>query len=284
MSYYQTIYNRLRQLGFTEAGALGMLGNWDCESNCEPFRLQNDFSSTKYISKSYTQGVMNGSISRQQFGSDENGYGFAQWTYVNPAKTAGRKFNLYDFWKSSGRALDDPVMQCDFCWWEITDGGYTHVKSTVTLQTDLYTAVDKICRLYEQPYQNNVQARFDAAQRIKAQIDLNGWQSTAGQEEKPSDSDTPGIVPRPEPEPSQLKFETWPPRTIDVHCSGWPEVWLLQAILKCRGINVLVDGIWGSALTDKVKQFQQAHGLDADGAVGPMSWQRLGLSAEVFKK
>jgi peptidoglycan hydrolase-like protein with peptidoglycan-binding domain len=38
---------------------------------------------------------------------------------------------------------------------------------------------------------------------------------------------------------------------------------------------VLVDGIWGSLLTDKVKQFQQQSGLDADGAVGPMSWAKL---------
>ena len=101
-----------------------------------------------------------------------------------------------------------------------------------------------------------------------------------------------GLTVEPPKEPDPIKVddegipipETWPPRTIDSHCSGWPEVWMLQAILKCRGINVLVDGIWGSALTDKVKQFQQANGLDADGAVGPMSWNRLGLSAEVFKK
>lgn len=284
MSYYQTIYNRLRQLGFTEAGALGMLGNWDCESNCEPFRLQNDFSSTKYLSKNYTQGVMNGSISRQQFGTDEKGYGLAQWTYVNAAKTAGRKFNLYDFWKKSGRALDDPIMQCDFCWWEITVGGYAHVKPTVTLQTDLYTAVDKICRLYEQPYQNNVQARFEAAQRIKGQIDLNGWKSTAGQEEKPSDSAAPGADPGQEPEPSQPKLETWPPRVIDSHCSGWPEVWLLQALLKNHGLNVLVDGIFGDALSNKVRQWQRDNGLTPDGAVGPMSWTSLGISPEAFKK
>ena len=35
MSYTQTIYNVLRKRGLTQAAALGMLGNWWCESNCE---------------------------------------------------------------------------------------------------------------------------------------------------------------------------------------------------------------------------------------------------------
>ena len=42
MSYYQTIYNRLRKHGLTQAGALGMLGNFDCESNCEPNRVNKN--------------------------------------------------------------------------------------------------------------------------------------------------------------------------------------------------------------------------------------------------
>ncbi|MBO5638727.1 MAG: peptidoglycan-binding protein, partial [Oscillospiraceae bacterium] len=47
--------------------------------------------------------------------------------------------------------------------------------------------------------------------------------------------------------------------------------------------NVLTDGIWGSALTDKVILFQQANGLSADGVVGPMTWQRLGLDKKIFE-
>ena len=173
---YQTIYNRLRQLGFSEIGAIAMLGNWDMESGCEPNRLENDFSPYRSTSKSYTQGVSNGSISRQVFGSDRKGFGLAQWTFANQENTAGRKFNLYDFWKRSGKALDDPVMQCDFCWWELTSGGYAHVRSVATKETDLYTAVSKLCTQYEQPGVCNVDARFSAAKRIQGQINLNDWQ------------------------------------------------------------------------------------------------------------
>lgn len=268
MSYYQTIYNQLRQLGFTEAGALGMLGNWDCESNCEPNRVQGDFLPYRSESKSYTLGVMNGSISRQEFGSDQRGYGLAQWTYVNLSRTAGRKFNLYDFWKKSGRALDDSIMQCNFCWWELTVGGYAHVRPAVTENKDLYTAVDKICRLYEQPTVNNIDARFASAKRIKEQIDLNSWADDIPEPETPVEPDEPDYEPTPE-------TEYWPPRMIDEHCEGFPEIKLLQALLVCHGYNVVIDGIFGKALREKTEAFQREHGLDPDGCVGPMSWKKL---------
>lgn len=174
---YQKIYNRLRQLGFSEIGAVAMLGNWEAESGCEANRLENDFSPYRSTSKSYTQGVKNGSISRQTFGSDQKGYGLAQWTFVNEERTAGRKFNLYDFWKKSGKALDDAEMQCDFCWWEMTEGGYAHVRKYATDETDLYTAVSKLCTQYEQPSRNNIDTRFQAAKDIRSQLDLTGWES-----------------------------------------------------------------------------------------------------------
>jgi len=173
---YQKIYNRLRQLGFSEIGAVAMLGNWEAESGCEANRLENDFSPYRSTSKSYTQGVTNGSISRQTFGSDQKGYGLAQWTFVNQNGTAGRKFNLYDFWKRSERSLDDPIMQCDFCWWELNGGGYGHVRTVVTDETDLYTAVSKLCTQYEQPGNRNIDTRFSNAKKIRSQINLNDWQ------------------------------------------------------------------------------------------------------------
>ena len=75
MSYYQIVYNRLRHHGITEAGALGVLGNFDCESNCEPNRLQGDFSPYRNASKQHVQDVASGKISREQFARDERGFG-----------------------------------------------------------------------------------------------------------------------------------------------------------------------------------------------------------------
>ena len=174
---YQKIYSRLRQLGFSEIGAVAMLGNWNAESGCEPNRLENDFDSYRRVSRSYTQDVTTGKIGRQQFGTDRKGYGLAQWTFCNQANTEGRKFNLYDFWKKSGKALDDVEMQCDFCWWEMTVGGYSHVRKYATEETDLYTAVSKLCTQYEQPSRNNIDTRFQAAKDIRSQLDLNGWEN-----------------------------------------------------------------------------------------------------------
>ena len=54
MSYIQTIYNRLRKLGFSEIGAVAMLGNWNAESGCEPNRLENDFDSYRRGSRNCT--------------------------------------------------------------------------------------------------------------------------------------------------------------------------------------------------------------------------------------
>jgi len=79
MSNKQLIYKLLRNAGITEAGALGILGNWQAESGCEPNRLQGDFSSFRTVSKDYTARVMSGAISRDQFARDQKGYGLAQW-------------------------------------------------------------------------------------------------------------------------------------------------------------------------------------------------------------
>lgn len=274
MSYHQTIYNRLRQGGLTEAAALGMLGNWECESGCEPYRLQGDYSAYRTASKYYTSKVQTGVMSRREFGTDEKGYGLAQWTYVNKEKTAGRKYDLFDFWLQTGGAIDDVIMQVDFALYELHHG-YSHVWAEIKNCTDLRTATDIICRKYEQPYQNNVDARFAAAKEIMEQIDLNNWKNDADQTE-PSEpaTDDEGM-------PIQ---ETWPPRTIDFHCSAWPEVWLLQGLLKSHGYNVTSDGMWTNELTLKLQSFQKSEGLDADGVCGKNTWIKLGLNPAIFER
>ena len=174
---YQHIFNRLRQAGLTEAAALGFLGNWQQESGCEPGRIQNDFDPYRTASRLYTARVISGVISRQQFGTDQKGYGLAQWTYVDDARTAGRKFDLYDFWQRSGKALDDLDMQIDFALWELHHG-YAGVWGDLVACTDLWTATDIICRRFEQPANNNVGTRYGYAQEIRKQIDVDAWQQT----------------------------------------------------------------------------------------------------------
>lgn len=276
MSYHQTIYNLLRGYGLSEAGALGMLGNWECESGCEPYRVQGDYQASRAISKAYVNAIENGTQDRERFATDQKGFGLAQWTYPQ------RKRNLWVKAKTSGQRIDSVELQVEFAIWELGQAewcqGFTLLPYLKTAEA-IYDATDLICRKYECPAVNNVQARYETALRIRKELDLSGTAAVSDNETTETIGNVENyatvIVEKEDDSPAKPNVETWPPRVIDEHCTGWPEVWLLQAILKCRGYNVLVDGIWGQVLTDKVKQFQREHQLDADGAVGPMSWAKL---------
>lgn len=253
----QAIYNTLRGAGLTQAGALGVMGNLDCESGLEANRVQGDFSPYRTASKDYTARVTNGSISRDQFAKDSKGYGLAQWTYFS------RKYALYDWWKKSGKALDDGAMQAEFLLHElITEPQYTSLLQLLRTSTDLYECTKQFCTIFERPAINNVDARFASAKRLEGQLDLSG---SAPQPQEPV---SPGweLIPA---------TEFWPPRTICKGMNGY-DVMVLQAVLKARGWGVAhIDGEFGSFLEDVVKKFQAAYHLDVDGIVGPQTWAKL---------
>lgn len=250
---YQTIYNQLRANGLTEAGALGMLGNWDCESNCISYRLQGDYSYPYNESRQYTADVDSGRISRVQFMNDGKGYGLAQWTYWS------RKSNLYDFWKARGGSIGNEHLQVEFAISELV-GEFSGLLNMLRSSNDLYQCTKEICYKYENPAIKNVDQRFAAAQRIKGEIDLNP---------QPVPPEPPG----PEPGPPTQVF--WPPRTIDCHCVDWPEVTVLGSVLYCRGYLSYAAVAWDDEVTEAVKAFQRDAGLVPDGCVGPMTWGKL---------
>ncbi|HEX6291954.1 MAG TPA: peptidoglycan-binding protein [Herpetosiphonaceae bacterium] len=53
----------------------------------------------------------------------------------------------------------------------------------------------------------------------------------------------------------------------------------VQTLLVKNGRSVAVDGIFGSGTKSAVVNFQSAHGLSADGIVGPITWEHLVGSA-----
>lgn len=270
MTDLQLVYNLLRSGGLSEAGAIAMMGNWQCESVLDPWRMQGDLSADGARSHQYVAQVTSGAISRAKFGRDQIGFGLAQWTYVNPTGTAGRKFNLYDYWKSSGLALDSPAMQTRFAIWELQQcGEYASVYSFLrTVQMDeLWTAVDRICRKYEQPYYNNVQARYDAALAIAAQInpdDTSIPDEGEPEPEKPKEPDTASTV--------------YLPKSRQL-CRGMcgTDVLALQALLICRSQKPETDGVFGSDTDAAVRAFQKSAGLQADGIAGPLTWSAIGI-------
>ncbi|GLF93832.1 peptidoglycan-binding domain-containing protein [Streptomyces yaizuensis] len=54
-----------------------------------------------------------------------------------------------------------------------------------------------------------------------------------------------------------------------------PAVRAAQTLLRARGQSVPVDGVWAAAMTTKVKAFQRAQRLTADGVIGPRTWAAL---------
>ncbi len=252
------IYNQLRASGLSEAGALGLMGNWMAESGLEPGRLQGDFTQGRTYSRAYTDDVASGRIGRSQFGRDQKGYGLAQWTYYT------RKEDLYDFWNGSGKALDDAGMQVSFALQELsTQAEYSGLWSVLKTTEDIWTAADKVCRLYERPYYNNVEARYQYALQLKAELDQVG--------------DDPSQLPdasgkRDDPE---LASTSWPPRMVDRSMSG-PDITVLQALLYARGLyHSGFDGYFGDKVDMAVRRFQREQGLAVDGVVGPLTWAKL---------
>ena len=164
--------------------------------------------------------------------------------------------------------MDNAELQTDFALKELRED-YKALFDFLKSTKDVFTATSRICREYERPAVNNIDARFQAANSIKYEIDLNAWDS----------GDTPEPTPAPAPQPSENhKLEL---RTIDKNCSGFTEVYLAKSLLINRSYDsangglLAVDDIWTDALTEAVKQFQKDFGLDPDGVIGPASWTEL---------
>ena len=287
MSNALLIFNQLRAAGVSRAGALGLLGNWKAESGLEHCRLQNDFSANRIYSHAYTADVTAGRITRAQFARDQKGYGLAQWTYFNFSTGQGRKLDLYDFWKKSGKALDDVSMQVSFALHELTtEAQYAGLWQILRTTDDIWTATDKVCRLYEQPYYCNVDARFRYAKELEAEIEAEISKkpeeepNVSGSSSERTSSGVNELSSRlTEANDTKLVRTTWPPRMIDKSMAG-TDVAVLQAILTARGCYTgPLDGIFGDALDAAVRKFQLEHDLDPDGVVGPLTWRKI-LSLE----
>ncbi|MBQ9662547.1 MAG: peptidoglycan-binding protein [Oscillospiraceae bacterium] len=274
------IYNQLRSAGVSHAGALGLMGNWMAESGLEPNRLQGDFASNRNLSRAYTADVTAGRITRAQFARDQKGYGLAQWTYFNFATGEGRKLDLYDFWKQSGKALDDASMQVSFALHELrTQSQYDGLWKLLQTTDSLYAATDKVCRLYEQPYYCNVDARYRYA--LSLDEHLSAMQSATEQSEAPGAKQKEiSAAAQVRTEASSLASEPcfFPYRTVDKTMSG-KDVAVLQSILDARGYATETDGTIGKVTDQAIRQFQRDHALAADGVCGPLTWAKI-LSLE----
>ena len=255
MSYQQIIYNKFRQFGLTEAGTLGLLGNFQEESGCEPNRLENDFDSYRRVSKEYVASATSGKMTKTEF-CKAIGFGIAQWTFPS------RKANLWEFWKSSGKALDNVYMQIEFVIKELKHD-FPELWKLLCTSNDMYTCVKRVCYDFENPQIKNIDTRFRYANEIKNSIELNKWEDYK-ETEQSSNVDKIEIN-------HKLNL-----RTVDKNCYNFTmEIYLIQTLLALRNYGVIIDGIWGESSNSAILEFQKDNNLVADGIVGPKTWAKL---------
>ena len=247
----QEIYNRLRQGGLSQCGALAMIGNWQCESGLEPDRLQGDFSPYRTVSKDYVRRIESFQLQRNQFAHDAKGFGLAQWTYFS------RKQALWDMWHKSGLSIASAELQCKFALYELQND-YPMLLSYLKTTNDLYEATARICREFERPAINNIDARFQAANSLKYEINLEG------KTEEPT----------PTQEPTEEAHALSLP-DLQINSTGNPVV-LLQAALIVRGYNCgTADGIFGAKTQSALNSFKRDRGQQTDGKVDALTWAEL---------
>ena len=246
----QQIYNLLRQGGLSQAGALAMMGNWQCESGLEPNRLQGDFSPYRTVSKDYVRRIESFTLQRDQFSHDSKGFGLAQWTWYK------RKEALWDAWHKSGLSIASAELQVKFALYELqTD--YSGLLGYLRTTNDLYEATARICREFERPAVNNIDARFQAANSLKYEIDLDG------KTEEPT----------PTQEPTETHALSLP--DLQINSTG-TAVTLLQAALNVRGYNCgKADGIFGAKTQSALNSFKRDKGMNTDGKADALTWAEL---------
>lgn len=251
----QTIYTQLRRAGLSEAGALALMGNWQCESNLEACRLQGDFSQDRTASHDYADRVDNGILSEADYIRDAKGWGLAQWTYY------ARKRDLLMFCRTHSVSIASEEAQVDFACKELREQYPILWQALTTAGADaLYAATDAVCRQYERPAYDNVEDRYRAACRLQQTLDLADPVSAADTNEEQAD------------EPDDA---FWPPRTLATGMVG-ADVQALQGILMARGFNCgSVSGIFDTRTHNMVAGFQAKAGLTADGIAGPLTWTAL---------
>lgn len=145
----QTIWNFLKQEGFSDCGAAGLMGNLDAESALQSTNLQNSYNTSLGLSdEEYTKRVDNGTYTN--FIYDSAGYGLAQWTYWS------RKKNLLNYVKSKGKSIGDLTSQLEFLIKELKENYTNSVYNVLKNATSIQEASNAVLFKFENPAIQNI--------------------------------------------------------------------------------------------------------------------------------
>lgn len=143
------------QMGLTDAGAAGLLGNMYHESGVDPKKVELlllnklEEDGISYDDDSYTNAVDSGEIDRETFihprgGSTQYGYGLVQWT------SPGIKGELYDNAKNKNVSISDIGNQCDTLNQQL-NSSYAEVLDVLKSTNSVHDASEKFLKGYERP-------------------------------------------------------------------------------------------------------------------------------------
>lgn len=170
-------YERFIQAGMTPAGACGLIGNLEAESDgFYPWRVEylcinrlkefeiKDSCGNYYTQESYTKELDAGKISCEQFlhpvPGRQYGYGFAQWT------SPGRKSGLWNLVHQRGVSMADEDTQIDWLLHELKND-YAGVLKVLKTTTSIRTASDKVLVDFEAP--NGITAALEESRAARGQ-------------------------------------------------------------------------------------------------------------------
>ena len=252
----QTIWNKLREKGFSEKATAAIMGNMMAESGLVPYRIQGDFGNGYQRSLEYTAKVDNGEISRDQFaynGPGGGGYGLCQWTYFS------RKFGLYDLAKKKGVSVGDEQLGVDWFCEEVRQGEYRQTLDTLKASDSIYEMAKVMLRNFEKPADQSESA---AAQRTAMANQI--YEQCKG---------TP-VEQKPEP------VHSGPADSCDITVRALRkgdlgrDVFLLQTGLQDMGIDCgIPDGDFGDHTEMAVNELKETIGLPMDGVADTDVWQ-----------
>lgn len=97
------------------------------------------------------------------------------------------------------------------------------------------------------------------------------WKSESTEVPK---EEAPAVEPEPTEPDTSIPRKKLQIRTIKMEDEG-PDVKLAQAALQCWGYTIIVTGIFGKEMDEKIRHFQKAKGLDPDGEIGLSTWKEL---------
>ena len=106
------IWFELLEAGYSEFAVSGIMGNlaeYSFKSNnlADDYEIGGEYS-IDYTDETYTKAINDKTYTKEQFCSDQAGYGLAQW------KTEARKSGLYEFAKEQETTIDDEDMQIKY--------------------------------------------------------------------------------------------------------------------------------------------------------------------------